>query len=326
LLRKVAPKEAPDLRTVSVSAGFPGSDGTGMYNAYSKKALNFGLTSDWKEFIRANRARLRDYLSTSIDIRWGKRFIGYEIGSDGRVTASFEDGTFAIGDILVGADGLRSPVRHVLYKANPPPLNVVPVGVIAANVTLNREQTERQAELGRSFYVVIAKRLRFFVGLNSYSDDGCHGHFYWLFFFPDKAAQEPGFWIESASAEELLDFVKSKSTDFHPDLREIIGQTEVAEMSKPFVMYDSVPEVCPPGPVTLIGDASHPMTPFRGEGANNAMQDAVELGEVLAAVAETNLSVDWINDCLRSYEKDMIPRAEKSVLESRAATMTMFKY
>jgi len=77
LLRKVAPKEAPDLRTVSVSAGFPGPDGTGMYNAYSKKALNFGLRSDWKEFIRANRARLRDYLSTSIDIRWGKRFIDY---------------------------------------------------------------------------------------------------------------------------------------------------------------------------------------------------------------------------------------------------------
>ena len=251
-----------------------------MYNAYSKKALSFGVASTWEDFIRANRAKLRDYLATSIDIKWGKRFTGYEIGSDGRVSASFEDGSVATGDILVGADGLRSPgmmfaaltsikslihsvciVRHILYKSNPPPLNVVPVGVIAGNVTLNREQTERQAALGRSFYVVIAKKLRFFVGLRSYSDEGSQGNFHWLFFFPDEAAREPGFWIDSASPEKLLKFVTTKSADFHPDLKEIIGYTKPEEMSKPFVMHDCVPEVYPPGPITLIGDASHPMTP-----------------------------------------------------------------
>lgn len=61
----------------------------------------------------------------------------------------------------------------------------------------------------------------------------------------------------------------------------------------------------------------------RGEGANNAMQDAVELGDKIAAAAESNSPVE---DALRQYEKQMIPRAKKSVLESRAATMTMFKY
>ncbi|KAF7968135.1 hypothetical protein HWV62_31754 [Athelia sp. TMB] len=324
-LRKIAPKGTPDLRTVSVSVGQPEPDGTGMYDAYSKKALSFGVASNWQEFIRANRAKLRDYLATSIEIKWGKRFTGYDIGSDGRVSASFEDGSVATGDILVGADGLRSTVRHILYKSNPPPLNVVPVGVIAGNVTLNREQTERQAVLGRSFYVVIAKKLRFFVGLRSYSDDGFQGDFYWLFFFPDEAAREPSFWINNASPERLLEFVNTQSADFHPDLKAIIGQTKPEDMSKPFVMHDCVPEVYPPGPITLIGDASHPMTPFRGEGANNAMQDAIELGEKLAAAVEKSLPID-INDCLRAYEKEMIPRAKKSVIESRAATMSMFKY
>ena len=55
------------------------------------------------------------------------------------------------------------------------------------------------------------------------------------------------------------------------------------------------------------------------------MQDAVELGEILAAAVEKSLPID-VNDCLREYEKQMIPRAKKSVIESRAATMSIFKY
>ncbi|KZP13838.1 FAD/NAD(P)-binding domain-containing protein [Athelia psychrophila] len=320
LLRKIMPKEGPALETVSISTE---PAGVGMYDAYTKKAFSMGTEWAGRTLIRANRARLRDFLATAIDIKWNKRFVRYEIGSDGRVTAFFEDGTVAEGDILIGADGLRSPVRHTLYKSNPPPLNIVPVGVIAGNVTLTREQSDRQTSLGASFYVVIAKKLRFFVGLRTYSDDLTQGHFYWLFFFPDEAAREPGFWIDSASKAELLEFVTTKCDDFHPELKEILSYQTVEDMHTPFVMSDCVPEACPSGPVTLIGDASHPMTPFRGEGANNAMQDAIELGDKIAAAAERNSPVE---DALREYEKEMIPRAKKSVLGSRAATMTMFQY
>lgn len=61
----------------------------------------------------------------------------------------------------------------------------------------------------------------------------------------------------------------------------------------------------------------------RGEGANNAMQDAIELGDLIAAAVESNSPV---NESLRAYEQGMIPRAKKSVLGSRAATMTMFEH
>lgn len=82
-----------------------------MYDAYTKKTLGpvGGFAGSFKEYIRANRAKLRDYLATAIDIKWGKRFVRYEIGSNGRVKAFFEDGSVAEGDILVGADGVRSP-------------------------------------------------------------------------------------------------------------------------------------------------------------------------------------------------------------------------
>lgn len=139
----------------------------------------------------------------------------------------------------------------------------MPVGVIAGNVTLNREQSDRQSALGQSFYVVIANKLRFFVGPRSYYEDLSEAYYYWLFFFPDEAARSPGFWIDSASSEELLKFVTAKCADFHPDLKEILSYQKVEEMHKPFVMYDCVPEACPPGPITLIGDATHPMTPCK---------------------------------------------------------------
>ena len=60
--------------------------------------------------IRAERYRLRNWLSTHLDIHWGKRL--KQIEHDERsATAYFEDGTSARGDILVGADGIKSVGR-----------------------------------------------------------------------------------------------------------------------------------------------------------------------------------------------------------------------
>ena len=46
-------------------------------------------------------------------VHWGTRFTHYETTPDG-VRAHFEDGTHADGDLLVGADGSNSRVRHQL--------------------------------------------------------------------------------------------------------------------------------------------------------------------------------------------------------------------
>lgn len=61
-------------------------------------------------FIRAERRRLRDWLSTNIPVQWGKRVQLIEDDDHG-VTVHFEDGGSAKGDILVGADGINSVGR-----------------------------------------------------------------------------------------------------------------------------------------------------------------------------------------------------------------------
>lgn len=57
--------------------------------------------------VRAERRRLRDWLATNLPIQWGKRVQRIEHDDEG-VSVYFEDGTSAKGDILVGADGIKS--------------------------------------------------------------------------------------------------------------------------------------------------------------------------------------------------------------------------
>lgn len=60
--------------------------------------------------IRAHRLRLRQVLARDVDIQWGKKAQKIEESEEGedRVTVWFEDGTHAVGSVVVGADGTFS--------------------------------------------------------------------------------------------------------------------------------------------------------------------------------------------------------------------------
>jgi 2-polyprenyl-6-methoxyphenol hydroxylase-like FAD-dependent oxidoreductase len=76
-----------------------------------------------------SRMTLRQVLMTGLDdvVEFGKRFERYEHNPDGTVTAYFADGTSATGDLLVGADGAKSPVRGQYL----PQLRTLDSGIIA---------------------------------------------------------------------------------------------------------------------------------------------------------------------------------------------------
>jgi 2-polyprenyl-6-methoxyphenol hydroxylase-like FAD-dependent oxidoreductase len=62
--------------------------------------------------------------------------------------------------------------------------------------------------------------------------------------------------------------------------------------------------------VTLLGDAAHPMNPTQGQGACQAIEDAVVLGKSLGEHEE-------VVDALRAYEERRIPRSSRFVRQSR---------
>lgn len=77
-----------------------------------------------------DRAVLRRLLLAGLDavVHFGAEFVSYEDLPDGRVTAIFADGRRAVGDVLVGADGVSSRVRRqYLPDARPVDTGVVSI-------------------------------------------------------------------------------------------------------------------------------------------------------------------------------------------------------
>ena len=72
--------------------------------------------------------------------------------------------------------------------------------------------------------------------------------------------------------------------------------------------------------VTLLGDAAHPMSPFKAQGANQALIDAVHLADSLGdALSDACSTSSSISASLRAFERQMYARTERQRLRSRAA-------
>jgi FAD-dependent urate hydroxylase len=69
---------------------------------------------------RLYRALMDEVLRRGITVEFGKRLTAVDDEGD-KVVARFEDGSSAIGEVLVGADGIRSAVRSTLDPAAPAP-------------------------------------------------------------------------------------------------------------------------------------------------------------------------------------------------------------
>ncbi|KAI1392317.1 uncharacterized protein F4822DRAFT_124806 [Hypoxylon trugodes] len=104
------------------------------------------------KFIRANRARLRKWLATNMPIQYGKHAVRIEENRN-VVTAHFEDGTSASGDILIGAEGPYSPTRKYLLEGRDV-IRKPCQGIINGEVTLSGSDMEGQLEMAHSCYLV----------------------------------------------------------------------------------------------------------------------------------------------------------------------------
>lgn len=361
-MRDLAPADALPIETLSSGYGLPNPDEGVFYEHDTKKPLFRGGPPGGvrppgappgldgppgppsggppRVPIRANRLRARNWLMTGIPVQWNKRFASYEQTKSG-VTVAFEDGSEARGSILVGTDGVQSRVRSAIYAAhpNPPTPSTIPVGIIVGEATLDAAQIAIQKDLGTSMYmagspitgvklVVSLKTLQFASAEPQPGEQPTSAVYYWIVSWQDPKAASPDFWPFSATPEKRLAFALEKTSDFHPDL------TNLLRLTKPEGMVPSFPirEVLLPSDrlsssaladtrATIIGDAAHAMAPYKGQGANEAVVDGVELGEAIAQ--EVNKSEGKIGTAiLREFEERTRERQEELVKESRAAALS----
>jgi salicylate hydroxylase len=199
-------------------------------------------------------------------IRVASRCIGFDQGSSG-VRLRLEDGREAIGDVLIGADGLHSRIREGLFGKAEAKFT----GVVAwrGMVPVERLPEPLRRPLSSQWigpkghatcYPVRRGELLNFVGEVERDDWRVES---WI---------EPG-----THAECLADY-----PGWHADLRRII-QSTVALYKWAIFLRDPLPKWSVDR-VSLLGDACHPTVPFLGQGANMAIEDALVLAACLSRI------------------------------------------
>ena len=179
------------------------------------------------------------------------------------VELHFTDGTAASADYVIGADGVHSLVREILFGAEAPRFT----GRVAYRTTfpaslLGKDQINpaRTKWWGEDRHIVI-----YYITAN-------RDEVYFVTSQPETAEWlTPESWSSKGHIEELRDAF----SHFHPEVRRVLAACrEVHKWA--LLERDPLPRWSK-GRVVIMGDAAHPMTPYMAQGAASALEDAAVL-------------------------------------------------
>jgi salicylate hydroxylase len=253
-------------------------------------------------YLHIHRADLIDILrdaaeAEGVRIRLGSRLSAFT-RPDEELRVGLDNGTILETDLLVGADGMRSTVRRVLFGADHPRFT----GAVAWRATAPIEACPDLPDAatvwagpGRHAVTYRLRRgsLINFVGV--VEED------HWR----QEGWDEPGDKAELARAFE----------GWAAPVTSIIG---AARSCHRWALFDRNPlPRWSDGRATLLGDACHPIPPFLAQGAAMAIEDAVVLARCLSAQGEQP------DAALLAYEEKRKARTAK-VLAAARSNMGIF--
>jgi salicylate hydroxylase len=244
----------------------------------------------------AHRADLLDVLAQSVPsdvVTLGARCT--EVVPDGEVAvARFKDGSQVEADVIIGADGIHSVVRASLFGPDSPRFtgkicyrSVVRV----ADVPGGPPESENAQCLGPHGTIVLYPVRR-----GELINIVCH--------YDDEGYRHES-WVTECERSEVLE----RYSGWNESLLRIFS---AGELWYKWALYDRDPiPQWTRGRVTVLGDAAHPMLPYLGQGACQAIEDGCVLAAALAAKPDDPV------EALALYERSRRPRASQVVLASR---------
>jgi salicylate hydroxylase/6-hydroxynicotinate 3-monooxygenase len=251
-------------------------------------------------YLLAHRGDLHSALASAVPdecIKLNHKLTGLEERADG-VELTFANGSTAVADAVIGADGVHSIVKTILFGATEPNFT----GRIAYRTTFS-------AKL-----------------LNGFEIDECtkwwgeDRHIVIYYVKPDRSEvyfvtsqPEPDFHTESWSAKGDVKVLRAAFEGFHPQVQHVLNACpEVHKWA--LVDRDPLPSWAA-GNVTLLGDSCHPMTPYMAQGAAMAIEDSAVLSRCLEGVER-----EGVADAFRRFEATRKERTSRVQRTSRTNT------
>lgn len=265
------------------------------------------------------RLALLNQLGEPNNVQWGHQLLDFK-ESYNKIDLSFQVNgkikTFK-ADLLVGADGIRSSVRKKLLGEATLPLHYLDCMVILGICKLSALENIKSPLLDSATVFQTANgKERIYI--MPYDADSVM----WQLSFPisENVAKKL-----SAKGAKYLKEEACKRVNWHAPIPEILSATLESEISG-YPVYDRellTTELLRSGKnVTLIGDAAHPMSPFKGQGANQALLDALSLAREITK--KCTKSSNWKEigirkSILNDFETEMLSRSAIKVKDSAAA-------
>ena len=269
---------------------------------------------------QALRLELLKQLEGNKNVKWGHKLVDFSTDEKNELQLKFDVNgniTTEKSDLLIGADGIRSTVRSKLIGEDNTPLRylgcIVILGICSLEALKNIDSPLLDSE-------------------TVFQTANGNERIYVMPYDADSVMWQLSFPMSEAEAKELsskgLKALKEEAcirTQWHSPIPEIVSSTLETQISG-YPVYDRTlltsESFEKAGPITLIGDAAHPMSPFKGQGANQALLDALSLARKIVKGCHPNSN--WKENSIRNtvltdFETEMLERSAVKVQDSATA-------
>jgi len=245
-----------------------------------------------------DRGPLRDMLVSSIkeeNIVWDARFTALKPSGTGW-NIYFEDAPSAYADLVIAADGANSKLRKYLTDITPVYSGVTSIEGNIYRADINAPKIWGLAKGGSLFALENGKTISFIT-----KGDGTLTFLIGL--------ERPEDWlavsgIDLGNKQSVEAWFKEEFADWNSGWHELFSTDEVSFLPRVWYHFPQDQHWISQSNLTMIGDAAHRIPPYAGEGANQALADALDLYETLCCE-----DFNTITEAISSFEHKMLLRS-----------------